>query len=94
MGKYAEHTTANLIDMERARLVLEAHEIAEAAALFARNIDSGIACHDADRIAQIAQQFAMRATRVAAMKDVANLYTAERNMIDGQARRPITRPGH
>lgn len=77
MGTLATEMAAMLIDKERARLIQEANDIADAATLFARNPDSGIACDDAERIAHAVRAFAQRAAKVRAMRDVVDLYEAE-----------------
>lgn len=82
MGKYADQMTATLVDRERARLIQKASDLADAAALFARNVDSGIACGDAERIAQTAQQLAQHAARVAAMREVVDVYDVEKNLLE------------
>jgi uridine phosphorylase len=82
VGKYADQMTGILIDRERARLIQEASDLADAATLFARNVDSAIACGDAERIAQTAQQLAQHAARVAAMRELVEVYDAEKNLLE------------
>jgi hypothetical protein len=77
MGQLAKQMTQILIDRERARLVQEASDIADAATQFARGVDSGVACGDAAQIARAARELAERAARVAAMREVFELYEAE-----------------
>ncbi|WP_329204007.1 hypothetical protein [Streptomyces sp. NBC_01435] len=82
MGQYTEQMMAVVVDRERARLIQEALDIADAATRFAHNVDSGIACGDADPIAQAAQKLALRANRVAVIREIEDLHTAERNIIN------------
>jgi hypothetical protein len=77
MGQLAKQMAQILIDKERARLIQEASDIADAATRFARNVDSSVACGDATQIARAARDLAERATRVAAMREVFELYEAE-----------------
>ncbi|WP_330449864.1 hypothetical protein [Streptomyces anulatus] len=82
MGRYTEQMLAVLVDRERAHLIQQALDLADAATRFARNVDSGIACGDADPIAHAAQKLALSANRVAAIREIEDLQAAERNIID------------
>lgn len=77
VDSHAARMTASLLDRERTSLAAEAQDIADAAARFAKDVERGLACGDASRIAQQVQQFLIRAARVDAMQETAALYDAE-----------------
>jgi hypothetical protein len=72
----ATEMTASKFERETELLGREAHDLAEAAEKLARNPSVGVACGDPERIAHAAQSLALRAARLAALKETAELYGA------------------
>lgn len=68
--------TASKFERETELLGREARDLAEAAEKLARNPGVGVACGDPERIAHAAQSLALRAARLAALRETANLYRA------------------
>ncbi|MFJ6069028.1 hypothetical protein ACIQHU_39065 [Streptomyces tendae] len=74
----ADRMTASTMDRDRAALVRDAQDIAEALAHFAKDVDKGIAIGEVNRIAQDVQQLLIRATRLGTMRETSELYVADR----------------
>lgn len=74
---HATRMTANRLDKEYDLLAREAQDIADAASRFANDVVDRLTMGDARQIAEAAQQLALRAARVAAMQETAELFTAE-----------------
>lgn len=76
---HATRMTADAIDRDRSILVREARDLAATATRLAEDVDQRIACGDVDQMAAAMHQIVLRTVRLTAMRQTAELFTAELN---------------
>lgn len=75
----ADRMTANTLQHGMETLARDARTIAEDLERFAKDVDRGLRCGDVDQMAARMQALLVRAAQVAAVRETAGLYTAERD---------------
>lgn len=73
----AARMTANALAHERGLIAREARDLADAAARFAADVGRALACGDAQHIADTARRLELRAAKITAMQNTADLYNAD-----------------
>lgn len=73
----AARMTASALTNDRAHLTRDAQDIAEAAARIAQDIDRAIECGDFAQLAAQVQTMTLRAERIKARQETADLYNAD-----------------
>lgn len=73
----AARMTANTLARERGLIARDARDLADAAARFAADIGRALACGDAQDIAETARRLELRAAKITATQNTADLCNAE-----------------